>query len=422
MNYYDIYDRINLKDLISITGSNNEELIKIRIDNFFEEELDPFRDIKEFNLIEAYDKVNENENPFMSEVHEILNDLQLETYFDDIEQVSPNEEENSKASNLEKLIEQGLSGEEKKNQVVNSKGSQTINGHKKINNTIIVLEGIKYPLPFVPVKDTLKWNSKLNRPAAICSTNNVNVVTKSEIKPIVIPKTTTIKEKRRSVLEKIKSSLFKSSSKTSPNEQNHIGNIPTTAPEANLERRGNKNEINNRRTSMVVENLPLYIKNQLANDSLNEDNHENTYLKNNDKSTSLKMNKDIFKPLQQNTPVSKKPSRFKNILTNSQSMYAHSKEVSSAKSNDSQTATNSGYVSDRILGDSSNNEDKVYILPNLIAKAYEKYNDYNDEESGKDFQNDEIDFLNLNDSLDDYIENNENDEDEDEDDKYLFRF
>lgn len=127
-----------------------------------------------------------------------------------------------------------------------------------------------------------------------------------------------------------------------------------------------------RRVSLVGENLPHYIKNQLTIESEKRDK-----------------------------TLHKKKSRMNNLLANSQSLYAH-KDISSLKSN-----TNTSDFTNSAIDESD--DDKEYISPNLLTKYY----DIEEEEE-------DIDFVNVDDSYISDPEEQVEEQDDDQDDDYLF--
>lgn len=189
-----------------------------------------------------------------------------------------------------------------------------------------------------------KRTSSFSKPA-LASTSNVNVLTKAEI---------------NSPSKKFDLSLI----------------IPKKRVTGNTDA-----DKRSRRISLVGENLPHYIKDQLTIES---EKHDKT--------------------------VHKKKSRMNNLLANSQSLYAH-KDISSLKSN-----TNTSDFTNSAVDESD--DDKEYISPNLLTKYYDIEEE---EEEGED-----IDFVNVDDS---YISENDNDndpegeqddQDDQDDDDYLF--
>lgn len=127
--------------------------------------------------------------------------------------------------------------------------------------------------------------------------------------------------------------------------------------------------------------------------------------------------------------LSNKQSRLHNLLSNSESLYVNNKDISSSRS-DVHTGTSDYYNS---YENNSSDDDKEYILPNLITKYYEMNGQVDD---------DDIDFVQINGSFvhqDDFRSNGGlveyedelgqeqgNDEehhndDNDNDDEYLFK-
>ena len=160
---------------------------------------------------------------------------------------------------------------------------------------------------------------------------------------------------------------------------------------ANPERRP---ELRNRRTSLVDEQLPKYIREQLSQGQQPVQTIA-------PKISVRKLSN--LPPIVDTREVSRKSSRLQNVEANSQSLYAHSNDVNST--------TTTSDVEHQLQYD-TDEDDREYILPGLLAKYYglqfeegsDVDYDYDDEE-----EEEEIDFVNVEGSL----SNDEND--------YLFK-
>ena len=135
--------------------------------------------------------------------------------------------------------------------------------------------------------------------------------------------------------------------------------------------------------------------------------------------------------------VVKKKSRLQNLLANSQSLYSHSKDVNSARSSlASSNISSSNKTSNTSAGgtphyDSDEEDDnKEYILPDLLTRYYGMQADDNGdhEEILKeiDENEDDIDFVNVNESYDVLVrrvadDDRENTHHDYDDDDYLFK-
>lgn len=144
-------------------------------------------------------------------------------------------------------------------------------------------------------------------------------------------------------------------------------------------------EKKSRRVSLVIENLPMYIKQQL------------------DAKTPEESPSPI---LVKRAPRTVPTSRVQNLLANSQSFYA--RDAESPKSNRESLATYEH--EDHNLSD----YDKEYILPTLMSRIYENGDPIL---NGIEELSEDADFININDSYEEV----EDEEDEDEEDTYLFR-
>ncbi|KAI5969407.1 hypothetical protein CANMA_001474 [Candida margitis] len=155
-------------------------------------------------------------------------------------------------------------------------------------------------------------------------------------------------------------------------------------------------ELRNRRTSLVDEQLPKYIREQLCQgQSLQR----------------ITPRSPIQRPLLNNLPaisdtreISRKPSRLQNLVTNSQSLYAHSSDVNST--------TNTSEVEHQLRYD-TDDDDREYISPGSLAKYYglqfEEGSDveYEEEDEEEEYE-EEADFVNVgeggsNDDENDYL-------------------
>lgn len=207
-----------------------------------------------------------------------------------------------------------------------------------------------------------KRTGSFSKPA-LASTSNVNVLTKADVKA---------KDK-------------------SPNKFNLVLIIPKRKGHAPKENQGNTGDTLDKRTrrlSLVGENLPNYIKNQL--------NGERT--------------------------ITKKKSRVHNLLANSESLYAHSKVSGKdsakdsgrdASANASAKSSHTGSDYDNYDQNSESEDDREYILPNLLTKYYE---DQEEERASID----DNEFVNVNQLELSESERLENDDNDNDNDDYLF--
>lgn len=238
--------------------------------------------------------------------------------------------------------------------------------------------------------------SSLSKPA-MASTSNVNVMTKADVRTanketplkkfnlvLIIPKRkghAPVKDAGVPDNHKKSSHLEGPSSDNKPQRNNSDDDTDKVVDKRS------------RRISLVGENLPNYIRSQIQSGS-------------NDKT------------------VAKKQSRMHNVLANSESLYAHNKDVASDKS-DSHTGT-SDY--ENYNDNSESEDDREYILPNLLTKYYDDLQEgegEDDEEHEQDenghFSINGVDngFVNIDTQVsDDESKNTVNDNDTEDD--YLF--
>lgn len=204
---------------------------------------------------------------------------------------------------------------------------------------------------------THKRTNSLRQPV-VASTSNVNVLTKPEIK-----------------------GPGKKFDFTSIINRNKQSKLPTK-----LAVKGDKHQ---RRASLVGENLPTYIKDQLAS----------------------------------TRTLNKKQSRMKNLVLNSESLYVHLKEPESIRSDSrggsraETTNTSMSHTESSNFANSDSEDDKEYILPNLLTRYYEEHED------------EDLEFVDVNDTFNgskysyessgDEVPND--DDEEEDDDDLLFR-
>ncbi|KAI5966156.1 uncharacterized protein KGF55_000465 [Candida pseudojiufengensis] len=175
--------------------------------------------------------------------------------------------------------------------------------------------------------------------------------------------------------------------------------------------------IKRRRTSLVGEKLPIYIRKQLSENR----QVQRITPKSSIKHMALNQNKSKIGTKSQdpqeryspsNSDFSKKQTRLQNLLSNSQSLYAHS------NSNEVDSTTNTSVSENRLRYDTED-DDKEYISPDSLAKYYglqyegeEETFEEEDEEEEDDEEDNE--YMNLESNNDRYF--NGNDEND-----YLFK-
>lgn len=294
--------------------------------------------------------------------------------------------------------------------------------------------------------------SSFSKPALI-STTNVNVITRAEANPKPTNSKMNLESPKRSIfkdmLKKLKLSLIKKNRQqpkmpipqiiVAPRRQesrlplsNNNGPFERGSRDDVLEARKQKRDgelplmKQSRRASLVGENLPSYIREQLqrAGSDTPETPTVPEILTNRAQKVTRPKEKEKTKPLSPNSSLVYR-SRLQNLLATSQSLYAHNKDLESIKSgnigSNAHSSNTSGYEIEGTNKSTSEegDEDKEYILPTLVTKLYgADANEADGEQILRDLGDDDTYFLNVNDSYDDLIE--ENGENDNNDDDYLF--
>lgn len=288
---------------------------------------------------------------------------------------------------------------------------------------------LMYSRPHLANNITPRRSNSLSKPA-IASISNVNVLTKADVSNkkepskkfnlvLIIPKRNGHAAVPVSGDHRSNNNLVVTADSNSRIPVDPPGELGQSGPSASGPSQSNPNTVqserNNqkitndkrtRRISLVGENLPSYIRNQLQPGGSHQDK-----------------------------TLTKKQSRMHNVLANSESLYAHNKDVPSVKS-DSYTGT-SDYdnINDQ---NSESEEDREYILPDLLTKYYEmqEEEEYDEDEDGDgdrivDGMGNGMDngFVNVDTQVDlseddeDEDSNkatNDGDDDKNQDDDYLF--
>ncbi|KAI5955890.1 hypothetical protein KGF54_001392 [Candida jiufengensis] len=178
-----------------------------------------------------------------------------------------------------------------------------------------------------------------------------------------------------------------------------------------------------RRTSLVGAQLPNYIRKQLIGNrqiqkitpksSVRRMNLQNDQLNMNNNTNANNIQQNHYSP-SNSTITRKQQTRLQNLLSNSQSLYAHS------NSNDVESTTNTSDLENRLRYD-TDDDDKEYISPDSLAKFYGlqyegdggDYEEEDDEDEDEDDE-EENEFVNLEENSNQLI--NGNDEND-----YLFK-
>lgn len=263
--------------------------------------------------------------------------------------------------------------------------------------------------------------------------SNINVTTKADLNSLACKKSesTHIKEGIKNVLRKIKLSMSK---KNDPRRERSlpIGVQNEDRPSLSNNQKRTYPSIpdqiikSNRRRSLVGETLPKYIKNQLA------DNSNNFHIIENSSDISDQSKKVLYADGNSldnasNRHASESPkldSRIQNVMANSQSLYLNSKSSDRKTHERIHRCDNDRSVNGSTYGQhdeasvSNFSEEVDYILPSLFTKYYETLNaDY--DQGSREYEDSNVDFVNLNGSDDANSEPYENGQSDD--DSYLFK-
>ncbi|ODV81989.1 uncharacterized protein CANTADRAFT_87932 [Suhomyces tanzawaensis NRRL Y-17324] len=289
------------------------------------------------------------------------------------------------------------------------------------------LELLPRPTGFKNGASLSKGDASMTKPAET-STSNINVITRAEVnyrpaetskkQPQVLNRFKGV-QNRLMLLGKKKEPKLPPTPQL-PNSPNSPREIPNFGELALTER-------NRRRLSVVGMNLPMYIRKQLQEEVIDGSAVIDVQDSRIDKPKDIQENINHM-PVLTASPViderapreiatkdssnesskdrsPKKNTRLQNLLSNSQSLYSHAKDVSESADN--------GNVEDE-----SEEEDKEYILPNLLTRFYGAQledSDSNDEVL-RALDEDDVDFVNVNESYDEFGV-----VPEDQDDDYLFK-
>lgn len=275
----------------------------------------------------------------------------------------------------------------------------------------------------------VKRFSSLSKPAAT-RTSNVNVITKADvnIEKRAKKEVRQFNERFQDFLRKIKVSIRRPIESPSTTRSPLIDQLDRRLSSSHAEGNSidNANKINpallepkTRRTSMVGDNLPLYIKKQL--EAVNPEENDG-----NQRNTTTKPNNDKSEPPKSPQQVSKNRSRIHNLLANSQSLYSHSRDVSSINSevyqDETTNASNNSEGTEELdhEHEDDSEDDKEYILPNLLTRYYGIGEDDEEGENilrGIEGIAEDTDFINVNGNYDSAEEQDDYNDDED----YLFK-
>ncbi|KAK6202686.1 uncharacterized protein RJT21DRAFT_21120 [Scheffersomyces amazonensis] len=262
----------------------------------------------------------------------------------------------------------------------------------------------------------LKRDTSLTKPAVI-STTYVNAITKAEI---------AVRNKNGNQMPLISNRLRNVSQRLGfrkPSESSRTVSAPLISYAEPATRTTQRKQTQQNRTkmerrgSLFGENLPQYIKNQLKQ-AYETDSESNSKVSPVPPTETIKRDSN-----EDNGVIMKSPSRLQNLLANSQSLYAYSRDVSSSRfHNGSQTHTNESETTDRHSEFDGEENDREYISPDSLTR----YNGIDDhEEVLKEIDDGDDDLVQLVVSFDNLSRVNEGENEssfhEREDDDYLFK-
>ncbi|KAL6452290.1 hypothetical protein SBY92_001548 [Candida maltosa Xu316] len=369
-NYYQnlkdtrvFYKNLEWNNIYDLVGITDQEFLRLKIDEIYDNIVSSYMS-DEFNIDELVTHWRSKKNPIFQEVAQMIEVIGLDLFKLEEEKVNdtPKQEEDTKN-------EEGQVKQSKK--IVAPPVPKLTKTERRLSLDLM------HSGPSLGINR----ESQLSKPS-IASTTNINVLAKSE---------TTIN----------KSGEFKQlplQKKRFPSKPQ----LPTTSPHAMIRKR---------RTSMVDEQLPLYIRNQLNKNRPRQkltpkpSKHQITKIPSADSSSRGSL---------------KKPSRLQNLVSNSQSLYAHTKDVTnSAKAspvNTFDSEQRSHYYSDE--SDDDDDDNKEYISPDSLTRYFglhieheeegehgvtDDEEDEEDDEEEDDDDDEDHDFVNVGDDDDDYL-------------------
>ncbi|KAK6454491.1 uncharacterized protein RJT20DRAFT_136844 [Scheffersomyces xylosifermentans] len=446
------YSKIDWQYLSRILGVKNVELLKIKVDEIYDERFDSFNS-DQLNINEIVSHWKKKRNPLFREVARMIESLGIESFEVESERVP------SKNSN-------GASRGEGVDKITDSRVIQNQSSLLKQDMPKLTTNQRRMSLDLMHPKPTLyahkptghRKKNSLTRPAEI-GTTNVNVEVGIVRALARTSSTAETNEQKNNKLKEVQKKFRLLGTKT--RSQNATGNTKDKAiisggnaylrtPQARENPLAADKKA--RRASLVGDTLPLYIRKQLEDftiaSRLQAPSTEGSPISPEEVlvSADVSLREGANDDIEGDEPssdgnntaqISKKRSRLQNLLANSQSLYAHSKDVASVKSslrsskNDSNKTTNTSVENGSANSDSEEEDDKEYISPDSLTRYYGVQVDDGDDHDeilrGINGNDDDVDFINVNESYDILTQRNGDDEDERstriefEDDDYLFK-
>lgn len=362
-------------------------------------------------------------NPFLGEIASMLEALGLHEFLTEKDLIEEDRDQQSmRESNweLDKVL-QALPPDSRK---VSLNLPNMTNKEQQVSLNLMDQKNRPNLIPFAG--DNSSKRASLSKPAS-AEITSVNILSKADAISGIMAKP--VGDQRRKsltspflIVDKLKFIRRKSV------EPDSVPVFDKASINAKSPQRMNKDKA--RRTSMVGDSLPLYIRQQLGSPEqpLNLKIlvlESRTVLPKVPQLTSLQPPLEATGqysiltsyarealPLKE---ISKQPSsRLKNVLSNSQSLYAISRDAvhpGTPSRDESQTSTISDELTDRVY---DSDDDKEYILPTLMSRYLGLEGD---DEGDDDDDFPDLDFIKLHDSESDRITGRTIDE---EDDDYLF--
>ncbi|KAK6464760.1 hypothetical protein DFJ63DRAFT_334305 [Scheffersomyces coipomensis] len=359
------YQKIDWTYLSRILEFPDIDFLKLKVDELYDQRYDYFHN-NEFDIRQVTSDWKDKKNPLYKEVAGIISSLDLESFKLEISPPIPDNQVEKVNKNTKPVVVVNNSIDLK----VRSEMPKMTKTQRRMSLDLM------HPGPN-SLLHTFEGNnrdSNLIKPAVI-STTYVNAVTKAEIgvKETGIQHPL-INNRLRNVSKKLGFGFSGQNGK--PSRTSSAPKVIIDQPSNDDVDKQNRikqtlpNDKKLRRGSLFGENLPMYIKNQLRKEVEEESVPVPIVIPPEPKKNEIKAKRV-------NSPIIKVPSRVQNLLANSQSLYAHSRDISSIKfPNGSQTHTNESENTDRHYDSDVDDNDREYISPDSITK---NYNDDQDE-------------------------------------------
>lgn len=449
----DFFDRVEWPYLTTYLGVENQEFIQMKVDEVYEEQYETRVNESEVNTI--IEDWRNKDNSIYNEVCQLVESLNLKGFkmsnvnglnedVGDIQHQEPNKSNQDDGHILHNNSGEDLSlGVEVSNENRRTPISPKLDLPKLTKTQRRMSLDLMHTAPSASPQlssHILELNKKrpnLSKPAS-ATTTNVNVITKTDMNTNANQKEETASNSSRfqNFLRKIKLKITRDVGEIAPVQKSTLivqlddtlkgkaENIMDDFRKTYTKEGRDKNPYKStalkkaRRLSLVGENLPLYIRQQLDVNNSNS----NRVLDNSSSQIDSVSSRSILK----------RQSRMHNILENSQSLYSQSKDLSLMGSGIKQDDDNMPNTSEiervnenKNESENGSDDDKEYILPDLLARYYDSDTNEDDILLNINEIEDAFDFINVR-SYDTYenmedVEEEEEEEDCNEDDEYLFK-